>query len=77
MKDILSEDDSNILDSIKTVLSTRIQMDKFLNDLKLGVNITTAIDRLQPLTDVINETIFYQPMISVILKMMKMNWILK
>ena len=58
MKDILSEDDSNILDSIKTVLSTRIQMDKFLNDLKLGVNITTAIDRLQPLTDVINETIF-------------------
>ena len=52
-------------------------MDKFLNDLKLGVNITTAIDRLQPLTDVINETIFYQPMISVILKMMKMNWILK
>lgn len=56
MKDIL--DDSNILDSIKTVLSTRIQMDKFLNDLKLGVNITTAIDRLQPLTDVINETIF-------------------
>ena len=58
VKDILSEDDSNILDSIKTVLSTRIQMDKFLNDLKLGVNITTAIDRLQPLTDVINETIF-------------------
>ncbi|EGW30804.1 uncharacterized protein SPAPADRAFT_72723 [Spathaspora passalidarum NRRL Y-27907] len=52
------EDDETMLDSIKTVLSTRIQMNKFLNDLKLGVNITTAIDRLQPLTDMIHETIF-------------------
>ncbi|RLV93287.1 hypothetical protein JA1_002596 [Spathaspora sp. JA1] len=50
--------DKTMLDSIKTVLSTRIQMNKFLNDLKLGINITTAIDRLQPLTDMIHETIF-------------------
>ncbi|KAL6451871.1 SPAC2F3.16 Uncharacterized RING finger protein C2F3.16 [Candida maltosa Xu316] len=50
--------DVNIIDSFKTAISSRIQMTKFLNDLKLGVNISTAIDRLQPLTDVINETIF-------------------
>ncbi|KAG7665256.1 uncharacterized protein J8A68_001312 [[Candida] subhashii] len=52
------DDEVRIVDSIKTVLSTRIQMNKFLHDLNLGVNITTAIDRLQPLTDIIHQTIF-------------------
>lgn len=52
------ETDVTIIDAIKTAVSTRIQMNTFLNDLKLGVNFTTAIERLQPLTEVINETIF-------------------
>lgn len=56
--DTNEETDGNIIDAIKTAVSTRIQMNKFLNDLKLGVNFTTAIERLQPLTEVINETIF-------------------
>ncbi|KAK6454850.1 uncharacterized protein RJT20DRAFT_146025 [Scheffersomyces xylosifermentans] len=53
-----THEQQRLVNSIKTVLSTRIQMNKFLNDLKLGVNISTAIDRLQPLTDIIHETIF-------------------
>lgn len=47
-----------IVNSIKTAISTRIQMNNFLYDLQLGENINSAIDRLQPLTDIIHETIF-------------------
>lgn len=43
---------------VKTAISTRIQMNNFLNDLDLGLSLSTAIDRLQPLTDIIHETIF-------------------
>lgn len=47
-----------IVNSIKTAISTRLQMNNFLYDLQLGENINSAIDRLQPLTDMIHETIF-------------------
>jgi len=46
------------INSMKTAISTRIQMHNFLHDLDLGLSLTTAIDRLQPLTDIIHETIF-------------------
>ncbi|CAR65438.1 DEHA2B02948p [Debaryomyces hansenii CBS767] len=46
------------INSMKTAISTRIQMHNFLNDLDLGLSLATAIDRLQPLTNIIHETIF-------------------
>ncbi|ODV81740.1 uncharacterized protein CANTADRAFT_24568 [Suhomyces tanzawaensis NRRL Y-17324] len=50
-------DYQRLISSIKTSISTRIQMNNFLNDLDLGLSITAAVERLQPLTDIINETI--------------------
>lgn len=46
------------INSMKTAISTRIQMHNFLHDLDLGLSLATAIDRLQPLTNIIHETIF-------------------
>lgn len=47
----------DLVNSVKTVVSTRMQMNNFLSDLKAGFNFDAAIDRLQPLTDLINEVI--------------------
>lgn len=48
----------HVVNSVKTALFTRIQMTTFLHDLQLGESINSAIDRLQPLTDIIHETVF-------------------
>lgn len=48
---------TRLLNSVKTIVSTRIQMQNFLHELNLGLSINSAIDRLQPLTDIIHETI--------------------
>lgn len=52
------KDEQTKLDIIKTAISTRIQMNNFLRDLNLGLSLSAAVDRLQPLTDIIHETIF-------------------
>lgn len=52
------DDHRRLINSVKTAISSRIQMNNFLNDLNLGLSLSTAIDRLQPLTDIIHETIF-------------------
>lgn len=46
-----------LANSIKTSVLSRVQMNNILSDLNLGFSITAAIDRLQPLRDIINETI--------------------
>lgn len=51
------KDQQRFVSSVKTAISTRIQMTNFLNDLKKGLNLNTAIERLQPLTEIINEAI--------------------
>lgn len=50
-------DQQRLVNSIKTAISTRIQMNNFLNDLNVGLSLSTALKRLQPLTDVIHESI--------------------
>lgn len=44
--------------SLRTLISSRIQMYNILNELDLGHSLATAVDRLQPLTDIIHETLF-------------------
>ena len=51
------EDYQQVANSIKTAITSRIQMNNLLQDLKVGVSINSAIDRLQPLTDIIHEAI--------------------
>lgn len=51
------EESQVMVNSIKTIISTRIQMNKILSDLNLGLSISSAIERLQPLKDVIHEMI--------------------
>ena len=48
---------TQLINSIKTLIALRIQMSNVLNDLNLGISLATAIDRLQPLTDIIHETV--------------------
>lgn len=43
--------------SVRTALATRIQMNTFLSDLKGGLSFQAAIDRLQPLTDIVHEAV--------------------
>lgn len=42
---------------LRAAVGTRIQMANFLHDLDVGLSISTAIERLQPLTDIIHEAI--------------------
>ena len=49
--------DDTTITSMKTAISSRIQMNNFLNDLNLGLSLQTAIDRLEPLTSIIHEAI--------------------
>ncbi|QRG37824.1 hypothetical protein FDK38_002207 [Candidozyma auris] len=51
------EEDPKLLNSVKTAVATKIQMNRFLQDLKGGQSLQAAIDRLQPLTDLIHEVI--------------------
>lgn len=57
MADETSTDNVTMMNSLKTALATKIQMTSFLSDLKEGLSLQAAIDRLQPLTDVIHEAI--------------------
>ncbi|CAK7909158.1 hypothetical protein CAAN3_10S04962 [[Candida] anglica] len=50
-------DDVTSVTSVKTAISSRIQMTNFLNDLNLGLSLSMAIDRLAPLTSIIHEAI--------------------
>lgn len=43
--------------SIRTAVTSRLQMNEFLADLKQGLSLSTALERLQPLKDIIHETI--------------------
>ena len=43
--------------SIRTAVTSRLQMNEFLSDLKNGLSLSAAIERLQPLTNIIHETI--------------------
>lgn len=45
------------MNSVKTAVATKIQMNSFLQDLRNGRSLQAAIDRLQPLTDLIHEVI--------------------
>ncbi|SGZ51971.1 CIC11C00000004757 [Sungouiella intermedia] len=56
-KEISPEAETRFANSVKTALATRIQMTTFLSDLKGGLSLRAAIDRLQPLTDVVHEAI--------------------
>ena len=46
-----------LVNSVKTALATRIQMYTFLSDLREGLTLQAAIDRLQPLTELVHEAI--------------------
>lgn len=48
---------TKVANAIKTIISTRIQMNTILNDLNLGISLSSAVDRLQPLKDVIHEAV--------------------
>lgn len=50
-------EETKVINMMKTAIATRIQMTSFLSDLKGGLTLQAAIDRLQPLTDVIHEAI--------------------
>lgn len=50
-------EDTHLVNSLKTALATRIQMNTFLGDLRGGLSLQAAIDRLQPLTDIVHEAI--------------------
>lgn len=51
------EAEERLANSLKIALATRIQMSSFLCDLRDGISLQAAIDRLQPLTDVVHEAI--------------------
>ncbi|CUM66013.1 uncharacterized protein PRCAT00003667001 [Priceomyces carsonii] len=53
----IKQHQERLINTIKTAISTRIQMNNILNDLDLGFSITTAIDRLQPLKDIVHDAI--------------------
>lgn len=52
------ENRESIKSLVKTALSSRVLMEKLLNDLDLGMSISAAIEQLQPLNHIIRETIF-------------------
>jgi hypothetical protein len=49
--------DAALVTSIKTAVLTRIQMNTVLHDLKRGVSLGAALDRLAPLTALIHEAV--------------------
>lgn len=51
------EAEVRLINSVKTALVTRIQMQTFLSDLRQGFSFQAAIDRLQPLTELVHEAI--------------------
>lgn len=51
------EAEVRLVNSVKTALATRIQMQTFLSDLRQGLSLQAAIDRLQPLTELVHEAI--------------------
>lgn len=51
------DEDPEKMNSVKTAVATKIQMNSFLQDLRNGRSLQAAIDRLQPLTDLIHEVI--------------------
>lgn len=51
------DEDLEKMNSVKTAVATKIQMNSFLQDLRNGRSLQAAIDRLQPLTDLIHEVI--------------------
>lgn len=51
------EAEVRLVNSVKTALATRIQMQTFLSDLRQGLTLQAAIDRLQPLTELVHEAI--------------------
>lgn len=50
-------DHRKLINSIKTTVATRIQMNTFLADLRNGLSFQAALHRLQTLTDVVHEAI--------------------
>lgn len=50
-------DKSEVASSIRTAVTSRLQMNEFLSDLRQGLSLSAAIERLQPLTDIIHEAI--------------------
>lgn len=56
-KEISPEAATRFDNYVKTALAARIQMTTFLSDLKGGLSLQAALDRLQPLTDVVHEAI--------------------
>lgn len=54
---VAQNEPQNNINTIKTIISSRLQMTNILNDLNLGISLLSAIDRLQPLKDVIHEAI--------------------
>lgn len=51
------EAEVRLVNSAKTALATRIQMHNFLSDLRQGLTLKAAIDRLKPLTELVHEVI--------------------
>lgn len=56
-QDGIKGDKEEVVNSLKTAIATRIQMNKLLNDLNLGLGISTAIERLQPIKDLVHDAI--------------------
>lgn len=46
------------VNSIKTAIAKRWQMHKFFSDMDVGLSLSVAIDRLQPINDMIQEAVF-------------------
>lgn len=51
------ESRANFKNSVKTAVAMRMQMSAFLSDLKGGQSLQAALDRLQPITELIHEAI--------------------
>lgn len=49
--------ETTLVNSLKTIISSRIQMNSLREQLNLGDSLYSAIERLQPLRDIIHETI--------------------
>ncbi|KAM9897030.1 hypothetical protein OXX79_007126 [Metschnikowia pulcherrima] len=51
------ESRSHLVNSVKTAVATRIQMNTFLTDLSAGNSLQAALARLQPITELIHEAV--------------------
>lgn len=50
-------DHETLVNSIKTAISSRVQMNTLLRDLQLGLSMNTAVERLQLLKDIVHQAI--------------------